>query len=102
MKSREDIENMTPNQLVSWFMIGSYAYYRLGERVMEDQDFDFLVYRLKEEYDNADHYHKSYITEEHLRAGTGYDIDFPSIVKGAYNNYMREWLKGDHDEISSE
>ena len=90
MKSRTDISRMSANQLVSWFMIGSYAYYRLGERVMEDQDFDFLVLRLKEEYDNADHYHKDYITEDHLNAGTGYDIKFPTIVKHAYYSYMRE------------
>lgn len=92
MKYMFDVEDMSPNQLVSWFMIASYAYYDLGDasKIMDDPTFDFLVNRLKEKYDESDHYHKVYVTKEHLEAGTGYDIEFPSIVKGAYNSYLRE------------
>ena len=93
MKTKSEIKNMTPNQLVSWFMIASYAYYDLGDAsdIMDDPTFDFLVSRLKETYDDADHYHKKYITMDHLEAGTGYDIEYPNIVKGAYKSYVREW-----------
>ena len=92
MKITSDIEKMHPNQLISWFMIASYAYYELGDasKIMADSTFDFLVKRLKEKYDESDHYHKVHITRDHLDAGTGYDIVFPSIVKGAYNSYLRE------------
>ena len=92
MKIMDDIAAMSPNQLVSWFMIASYAYYRIGDasNIMTDPTFDFLVKRLKENYDIADHYHKKYITMEHLEAGTGYDIDYPTIVKYAHNSYLRE------------
>lgn len=85
-----DVNEMSPNKLVSWFMIGSYAYYRLGVRVMEDSDFDFLVQRLKASYNDVDHPHKKFITMEHLDAGTGYDIRFPTIVKHATHNYLKE------------
>ena len=92
MKYMCDIEAMSPNQLVSWFMIASYAYYELGDasRIMDDPTFDFLVERLKEKYDESDHYHKVHVTKVHLEAGTGYDIVYPSIVKSAYNSYLRE------------
>ncbi len=88
MKLRTDIEAMTPNELVSWFLIGCYAYYELSEPVMTDTDFDFLVERLKEEWDNADHYHKEIINKGHLEATTGYDIDYPKIIKYATKGYI--------------
>ena len=91
MKTIIDIENMSPNQLVSWFMISSYAYYVVGGtgQVMDDLTFDVLVKRLKEKYDDADHPHKKFITPEHLDAGTGFDIPYPNIVKHAYYGYVK-------------
>ena len=90
MKTRSDVQNMTPNQLGSWFMIGGYAFYILGDRVMEDHDFDYLVIRLKEHWDEIDHPHKKFITESHLDACTAYDIDYPTIAKCSAYNYLRE------------
>ena len=92
MKTISDVQNMTANQLVSWFMIASYAYYRVGgtSQVMDDQTFDHLVLRLRECYDEADHIHKPLITVDHLDAGTGYDIKYPTIVKHAYAGYVEE------------
>lgn len=90
MKTRTDIKKMTPNQLISWFMIGSYAYYKLGDRVMKDPDFDYLVERIKGHWDEIDHPHKILITESHLEAATAYDIDYPTIAKHAAYNYIRE------------
>jgi len=90
MKTRFDVEAMIPNQLVSWFMIGGYSYYILGDRVMEDSDFDYLVLRLKEHWDEIDHPHKELITEGHLDAATAYDIDYPTIAKCTAHNYLRE------------
>ena len=90
MKYRIDIERMTPSQLVSWFLIGCYAYYELSDPVMADSTFDFLVERLKKQWDNTDHYHKYLINESHLSATTGYDIKYPKIVIYATINYLRE------------
>lgn len=88
MKTTEEIKNMHPDALVSWFMIGSYAYYELDENVMSDYDFDFLVKRLKEEWDNINHPHKELIALTNLDSGSGYDINFPSMVKGATVSYL--------------
>ena len=90
MKTTEDIRDMHSNALVSWFMIGSYAYYHLDVNVMSDYDFDFLVQRLKEEWKNIDHPHKSLITPTNLESGSGYDIDFPSIVRGATVDFLNK------------
>ena len=90
MKTMVDVENMSPNMLVSWFMMASYAYYCLGKPVMEDLSFDYLVQRLKECYDEVEHIHKKYISKEHLDAGTGYDIHYPMMAKGATIHYLKE------------
>ena len=89
-KTREEIETIVPNLLVPWFMMGSYAYYSLGMPLMEDPTFDYLVQRLKECYDKVEHIHKKHITKEHLDAGTGYDIDYPEMAKGATIHYLKE------------
>tara|TARA_E500000331_G_C16846352_1_gene535750 strand:- start:123 stop:401 length:279 start_codon:yes stop_codon:yes gene_type:complete len=91
VKFEEDINNMTPNQLVAWFLISSYAYYVMSEPVMKDSTFDGLVKRLKACWDEIDHPHKYLITESHLNAGTGYDIKHPTIVKFATADYIREY-----------
>lgn len=88
MKTTEEIRNMHPNALVSWFMIGSYAYYHLDTNVMSDYDFDYLVQRLKDEWNNIDHPHKELIAPTNLDSGSGYDVDFPLIVKGATVDYL--------------
>lgn len=89
-KTKKDIDLLTDRQLVSWFMMSSYAYYSLGKPLMEDITFDHLVQRLKECYDKVDHIHKKHITKQHLEAGTGYDIDYPSMAKGATIYYLKE------------
>ncbi len=87
--SRSYIDKMSPNQLLSWFLISSYCYYRISDPVMTDMDFDYLTHRLKEEYDNVDHPHKHLVTEDNLKAGTGFDIKYPSIVKGASHQILK-------------
>ena len=88
MKSRADILAMSPNQLISWFMMSGYAYYKMGDRVMEDPDFDFLVERIKKHWEEIDHPHKALITESHLDAATAYDIEYPTIAKCAVYDYV--------------
>ena len=79
--SRTYIDKLSPNRLLAWFLISSYCYYNLSDPVMTDMDFDYLTERLKQEYENVDHPHKHLVTENNLKAGTGYDIDYPTIVK---------------------
>ena len=90
MKTTEEVREMNSSQLVSWFMMASYAYYQLDINLMSDYDFDFLVERLRNEWDNVDHPHKELIKKTNLDAGSGYDIDFPAIVRGAAADYLQK------------
>ncbi len=88
MKTTADIATMHPNKLISWFMIASYAYYHLDSSVMSDYDFDYLVKRILENWEDIDHPHKDLIKKTNLDAGSGYDIDFPLMVRGATIDYL--------------
>lgn len=90
LMTTSNIETMEKTRLVPWFLIASYAYYRLDVNVMSDYDFDFLVRRLRDNWNTIDHPHKSLIRDTNLEAGSGYDIDFPSIVRGATVDYLRK------------
>ena len=90
MKTRDDVKTMQPNRLVSWFMMASYAYYKIGERVMSDPTFDFLVERLKEVWEKADHPHKALIKPGNLDSYTGFDIEYPTIIHYATRDYIHE------------
>tara|TARA_Y100001973_G_C4915260_1_gene193821 strand:- start:104 stop:394 length:291 start_codon:yes stop_codon:yes gene_type:complete len=90
VKTTEEVRKMNSGQLVSWFMMASYAYYQLDVNLMSDYDFDFLVERLRNEWDNVNHPHKDLIKKTNLDAGSGYDIDFPTIVRGAVADYLQK------------
>jgi hypothetical protein len=89
MKNKINIEIMSPDELVSWFLISSYSYYKLGKPIMTDSMFDDLVERLKIVYGKSNHPHKNLITKEHLAATTGYDIEYPTIVKQCALDILR-------------
>jgi hypothetical protein len=80
-KKMEKPDYSNPNSLLSWFLMASYAYYRLGDPIMIDEEFDELALALQQNWDSVDHPHKHLVTESHLSGATGYDIDFPMIVK---------------------
>ena len=90
---KHDFEDWHPNKLLSWFLMASYVYYVLGDRIMSDQDFDRLTVLLKDNYADVDHIHKHLVTLEHLEAATGFDIKYPNMVIGAVNSYMRELVQ---------
>ena len=76
----------SPNSMLSWYLITSYAYYVIGESIITDLEFDDIVKRVKENWDLIEHPHKHLIKLSHLEANTGYDIKFPKIVK--HNAYL--------------
>lgn len=81
-----DVEALTPNQLVSYFLMASYLYYHQDTGVIPDTTFDRLCVRLLSVWRQADHRHKKLIKLGDLRAGTGYKIleqHYPTIIKGA-------------------
>ena len=88
MKTTTEIASMHPNKLISWFMIASYAYYHLDSSVMSDYDFDYLVKRIIDNWEDINHPHKNLIEKSNLDAGSGYDINFPLMVRGATVDYL--------------
>jgi NAD-dependent DNA ligase len=84
------VDDLTLEQLVPWFLMACYAYYEAHNPIMEDCEFDLLTARLKDEWENIVHPHKSLITPSHLDATTGYDIEYPTIVKYATMEVINE------------
>lgn len=74
----EDNINMT----VPWFLMAAYSYYIEDDPILSDAQFDRLVKRMIEHWDNIEHHHKDLITLESLEAGTFFGA-YPTITKDA-------------------
>ena len=70
------------------YLIAAYAYYVEDNPIMSDWQFDVLAKRLLEKWDTIEHPHKSFISEDDLRAGT-FLGKYPSIVPDALYQYRR-------------
>lgn len=78
---------MTLNQKFVQYLMASYLYYVENRSILSDTEFDQLCKELLDAWDQIDHRHKHLTTKEDLEAGTGYAIQYPSIVIGA----ARQW-----------
>jgi NAD-dependent DNA ligase len=76
------------NMLVPWFLMASYAYYKLGVNIMPDSEFDRIARNLKKHWDNVDHMHKHLITKEMLSTQSGYSIEYTTMIKHATMIYI--------------
>lgn len=81
-KYAQKIIDDNPNMMVPWYLIAAYAYYVEDEPVVSDRFYDQLAEDLLLNYRFINHFHKHYITEDMLKAGT-YLGDYPSIIEGA-------------------
>lgn len=77
-----EVISSNKNMLVPWYLMASYAYYEEDDPLISDSLFDKLARRLLESWDEIEHRHKDYLTQDMLKAGTyiGY---YPSLVQGA-------------------
>lgn len=83
---KPDIENLTPNLLLVYFLMSSYLYYRRDLSVLTDSEYDAICLRLAMEWDNVTHRHKCLVSLHELESGTGYYIPerlYPTIVKAS-------------------
>jgi hypothetical protein len=78
---------MTINQKFVQYLLSSYLYYVEGRSIFADAEFDALCKELLDRWDEVSHRHKHLTSREDLEAGTGYAIQYPSIVIGA----ARHW-----------
>ena len=72
-----------PNILVPYYLMYSYAYYKENESLISDTEYDDICKQIIEKWDNITHWHKSLLTLDALKAGTGYDIEYPNRVISA-------------------
>lgn len=82
-----DVETL--NQKFVIYLMSSYLYYKENCHVLSDEQFDQLCRELLDNWDSITHRHKDLITKEDLEAGTGYAIQYPSIVIGAARHWYR-------------
>ena len=72
-----------PNMLVPYYLMYSYAYYKENESLISDTEYDDICKQIIEKWDNITHWHKSLLTLDALKAGTGYNIEYPNRVISA-------------------
>ena len=72
-----------PNMLVPYYLMYSYAYYKENESLISDTEYDNICKQIIEKWNNITHWHKSLLTLDALKAGTGYDIKYPNRVISA-------------------
>lgn len=82
---------------LSWkfsiYMVTSYLYYQMSKSVIPDSDFDQLCKQLDEGYDDFEHQHKHLVDRGQFSAGTGYDIKYPLMVKGAAEHMLQHYAE---------
>lgn len=78
-----EIVGNNPNMAVPWYLILCHLYYELEVSVVPDEEFDRLSKFLLKNWSTIKHVHKDCISKGDLKAGTGYAIKYPSIVRGA-------------------
>lgn len=77
-----------PNLLVPWYLMACYAYYVEDDPILSDDCYDWLCKELSVRWETIDHFHKSYLNQDAVNAGT-FLGNYPSRVKGAVN-YVRK------------
>lgn len=76
------------NMLVPFYLMCSYAYYKLDQPIISDHLFDNMSKRLLENYDEIEHWHKHLITRGDLEAGT-YLGEYPERVINGLSHFIR-------------
>ena len=73
------------NMYVPWYMMAAYAYYVEDDPSLSDTMFDKMAKRMLELWDEIEHPHKKYLSEDMLKAGT-FIGEYPSRIKGALDS----------------
>ena len=88
-----DITSRNPNMLIPWILMASYGYYHLDRCLISDGLYDILCREALLKWDEIDHVHKSYLTKDHLIAGSLYTLkerDYPHLVKDTTAYLLQE------------
>ena len=86
-------ETMSVDSLVSHYLMSSFLYYQCAPPWVSpwsDRDFDVCVKRLIDHFDEISHPHGDIITLGRLQAGTGFDLQVPTMVKHSARQWVEE------------
>lgn len=78
------------NMLVPYYLMYSYLYYEENESIVPDAEYDRICKTLYEKWNDIEHRHKNLIDKDTLLAGTGFQLKYPEMVKGAAKRLMKE------------
>lgn len=78
------------NMLIPRYLMYSYLYYEKNISLISDSEFDNICKDLLENWDNINHMHKHLISRESLEAGTGYDIEYTSMIISSANSLLNQ------------
>ena len=82
------------NMLVPHYLMSCYLYYECDKSVLSDAQFDDLCKKLLDNWDSITHMHKHLISKDALKAGSGYDITYTSMIKNASLNWYETITSG--------
>lgn len=98
LQIKEDIVNLlNPGQMVSYFLLASYAYYLCNVSPLTDTAYDRLCKRLLPLFGKLEHPHAYLIEETMLISGSGYDIreaDYPMMVRVGVSSFIENIRSG--------
>lgn len=97
IKSWDDIKDLSIDRQFVYYLLSCYLYYEEDKNVLLDSEFDTLCKNLLHNYDNITHRHKYLVDKEDLKASTGYQIQYPRIVRDS----ARLWYKDFKNNIRS-
>ena len=87
----EWFDSFRPIQLFNLYLVASLLYYREDTSIMSDLNYDRLCRYLLIRYDFIKKiiWHKELLQKERLKAGTGFDIKYPSAIYCISQHYTR-------------
>lgn len=80
----KQIEELSANRLVPFYLMASITYYQFNDSFMEDGAYDRLCQRLDSEWSRITHPHKNFVDRESLAATTGYALRFNKLPRVVY------------------
>lgn len=86
MLGTADVDQLSSNRLVPFYLMASLAYYELNDNFMDDAAYDHICRRLQAEWEEVRHPHKALVKFDSLDATTGYSLNFrklPTIIRVA-------------------
>lgn len=78
------------NLWIPYYLMSCYLYYEKDKNVLSDGDFDKLCKMILDNWNDIEHVHKYLISKDALHAGSGYDIVYTNMIKGAAESWYKK------------